>query len=104
LARVDGDLLHPGQPGWVSPQYVSPWRARPILTRTGTHFARKRYGRSPPHQPAPQRKQRDVVALRKISPNALRGEQHGDDCERAEENQVPGAEVGKVTLQRIEND
>jgi hypothetical protein len=42
--------------------------------------------------------------VRDIFPNALRGEQHGGDRKCAEQNQIPGAEVGKVVLHRVKHD
>src|SRR6187549_2186761 len=61
-------------------------------------------GRLAPDQPAARRKQLDAIALRDKAPDALWREQHDRNSQCAEQDQIPGAEVGEISLEQIEHD
>src|SRR6516225_1706483 len=54
-------------------------------------------------QPAPRRKQRQIVALGE-APEALWREQHHEDAKRAEQNEVGRTEIGEIALHQVEDD
>jgi len=55
------------------------------------------------NEPAPCRKERQIVTVGDKAPKAPRREQHHQNSERAEKDEIPGPEIGEIALQKIED-